>query len=103
MDVSGCGFLEADQKAAGFVLTCTPAGATPARRQGCLCDSAASATAPPWPPHGRLSQGSVGLEARLAWPSRRPGRLSAVPFRLAGTAKPTSDVVIETHKEDDLH
>ena len=47
MDVSGCGFLEADQKAAGFVLTCTPAGATPARRQGRLCDSAASATAPP--------------------------------------------------------
>jgi len=41
MDVSGCGFLEADQKAQGFVLTCT--------------------------------------------------------------AKPTSDVVIETHKEDDLH
>eukprot|EP00320_Phaeocystis_rex_P016129 CAMPEP_0119086188 /NCGR_PEP_ID=MMETSP1178-20130426/136789_1 /TAXON_ID=33656 /ORGANISM="unid sp, Strain CCMP2000" /LENGTH=41 /DNA_ID= /DNA_START= /DNA_END= /DNA_ORIENTATION= len=41
MDVSGCSFLEADQKAQGFVLTCT--------------------------------------------------------------AKPTSDVVIETHKEDDLH
>ena len=40
MDVSGCGFLDDDQKAAGFVLTCT--------------------------------------------------------------AKPTSDVVIETHKEEDL-
>ena len=41
MDVSGCGFLDDDQKAAGFVLTCT--------------------------------------------------------------AKPTSDVVIETHKEDDMY
>lgn len=41
MDVSGCSFLEEDQKAQGFVLTCS--------------------------------------------------------------AKPTSDVVIETHKEDDLH
>ena len=40
MDVSGCSFLSDDQKAAGWVLTCT--------------------------------------------------------------AKPTSDVVIETHKEDDL-
>ena len=40
-DTSACGFLTADQKAQGFVLTCT--------------------------------------------------------------AKPTSDVVIETHKEDDLH
>eukprot|EP00964_Phaeocystis_antarctica_P005912 scaffold3226_cov63-Phaeocystis_antarctica.AAC.1 len=82
MDVSGCGFLEADQKAAGFVLTCTPAGATPARPQGRLCDSAAVA------PLGRHSLRSVGLEARLAWCPRRPGRVRAGPFDLQARPSP---------------
>ena len=69
MDVSGCSFLEDDQKAAGFVLTCTRARAIPAR-----ASSGASATAPPWPPHGRLPQGSVGLvrgSAGLAFQTAR--------------------------------
>ena len=101
MDVSGCSFLEEEQKAAGFVLTCTRARAIPAR-----ASSGASATAPPWPPHGRLPQGSVGLVRGSAGvPDGQAGLDASEPrlFSLAGTAKPTSDVVIETHKEDDLH
>ena len=74
MDVSGCGFLEEDQKAAGFVLTCTPAGAIPAR-----ASSGASATAPPRPPHGRLPQGSVGLVCGSAGLAFRTARRAWTP------------------------
>ena len=74
MDVSGCSFLEDDQKAAGFVLTCTRARAIPAR-----ASSGASATAPPWPPHGRLPQGSVGLARGSAGLAFQTARRASTP------------------------
>ena len=86
MDVSGCGFLEADQKAAGFVLTCTPAGATPARRQGRLCDSAALRQRR----RGPRTAGSLRARSalRLGWPGLLDGLDASAPGLFDLQARP---------------
>ena len=80
MDTQACGFLTPEQKADGWVLTVhaivtrPPAGPSPYP-----CEPVAEAATP----------------VSTALPSYRTSRQC--------TAKPTSDVVIETHKEDDMY